>query len=80
MERDEDFRYLGAWVDGSGRDVGVGGAQSWRALGGLSGVWVSGVSPALGRRFFVAAVGSVLLCGCGCWTLSEKQEKSLNGT
>ena len=38
------------------------------------------MSLTLQRRFFVATIESILLYGCDSWTLSKKQEKSLNGT
>ena len=34
----------------------------------------------LKKKFFVATVESILLYGCETWTLTEADEKSLNGT
>ena len=34
----------------------------------------------LKRKFFVATVESILLYGCEAWSLTEADEKSLNGT
>ena len=34
----------------------------------------------LKKKFFIATVESILLYGCESWSLTEADEKSLNGT
>ena len=80
LEYKEDFKYLGSWVDESEKDIAIRKALAWKALNGMSKIWTSSMKPELKKRFFLATVESILLYGCESWTMTEAQEKSLNGT
>ena len=80
LEWVEDFKYLGAWVESSEKDINVRKALAWKALNGMSEIWKSSMQSELKIRFFIATIESILLYGCETWTLTETQEKSINGT
>ena len=74
-----DFKYLGAWVGATEKDVKVRKALAWRALNGMTSVWKSSLPRHIKISFFSATVESVLLYGCECWTLTQALQKSLDG-
>ena len=80
LEYKDDFKYLGSWVDSSEKDIAVRKALAWKALNGMTKIWTSDMKPDLKKRFFLSTVESILLYGCESWSLTETQEKSLNGT
>ena len=45
----------------------------------MNKLWKSSMSTDLKRRLFVATIESILLYGCESWTLTVKQERSLDG-
>ena len=75
----EDFKYLGSFVMNSARDIKIRKAKAWKALNGMTKVWKSDMSRLMKKRFFFAAVESVLLYGSETWTLTPAMEKSING-
>ena len=80
LERKNDFKYLGSWVDESTKDIAARKALAWRALNDMSKIWKSNMNQSLKKRFFVATVESILLYGCESWALTATTEKSLDGT
>ena len=80
LEWVDDFKYLGSWVESSEKDVNIRKALAWKALNGMANIWKSNMCKELKMRFFIATIESILLYGCETWTLTVKQEKSLNGT
>ena len=74
LENVEDFQYLGAWVDESGKDIEVRIAKGWGALNKMEKVWKSKLPRNLKLRFFRPTVESVLMYGAESWTL-EHQKK-----
>ena len=80
LEYAKDFKYLGSRVDSSSNDIGVRKAQAWKALNGMTRIWTSRVKPELKKRFFLSTVETILLYGCESWSMTEAQEKTLNGT
>ena len=80
LERKQDFKYLGSWVDKTEEDVKRRKALAWQALNGMHRVWDSKLSKELKTRFFQATVESILLYGCESWSLTVQLEKSLDGT
>ena len=76
---DQDFKYLGAWCDKS-RDIQTRKAQAWQALNKMVKIWKSDLANTLKLRFFRATVETILLYGCATWSLTEAEEKSLDGT
>ena len=51
----------------------------WTAIDRLSIIWKSDLIEKMKRRFFQAAVVSILLYGCTTWTLTKRLEKKLDG-
>ena len=80
LEWKDDFKYLGSWVDSSAKDIAVRKALAWKALNGMDQIWTSNMRTDLKKKFFIATVESILLYGCEAWSLTEANEKSLNGT
>ena len=80
LEYKDDFKYLGSWVDSSEKDMAVRKALAWKALNGMTKIWTSDMKPDLKKRFFLSTVESILLYGCESWSMTETQERSLNGT
>ena len=79
LEVVEDFQYLGAWIASTKHDIEIRRARTWKALRSMKKVWQSSMQDDLKRRLFVAAVESVLTYDCEAWTLSVKDEKTLDG-
>ena len=63
----------------SSENISVGKTRALRALNGMTRVWSSKTEPNLTNMFFITTVESFLLYGSESWTMSEMQEKSLNG-
>ena len=80
LEQKDDMKYLGSMVDSSEKDISIRKAQAWRALNNMSTIWNSNMDPEVKKKFFIAAIESILLYGCEAWTLTQSQEKSLDGT
>ena len=80
LEWVDDFKYLGSWVESSEKDVSIRKALAWKALNSMGNIWKSSMRRELKIKFFIATIESILLYGCETWTLTVKQEKSLNGT
>ena len=80
LERKEDFKYLGSWIDSTEKDIRIRKAQAWQALNRMRNIWESRMSRGLKIRFFLAAIESILLYGCESWTVTPQMERSLNGT
>ena len=74
-----DFKYLGAWVNSTERDLKVRKALAWRALNGMTSVWKSNLPRHIKISFFSATVESILLYGSDCWSLTQALQKSLDG-
>ena len=70
LEYKDDFKYLGAWVDQSAKDIAVRKALAWKALNGMQKIWASSMNTELKKRFFLATVESILLYGCETWSLT----------
>jgi hypothetical protein len=80
LEEINDFKYLGAWVQSSEKDLKTRKAAAWRACNRMQNIWRSkSLTRQLKERTFMATVESVLLYGCETWTLTPKLEKQLNG-
>ena len=71
LKRVEDFKYLGAWVDSSEKDVKIRKAQAWRTCHQMRNIWNSNLSRKLKIRLMITTVESVLLYGCETWTLTN---------
>ena len=73
----QNFKYLGAWMASSEKDLNVRKALAWKACHKLSKIWKSSLKIKI--RLFIATVESVLLYGSETWTLTKQMEKQLDG-
>ena len=80
LEKVEDFKYLGSWVDSTDKDIKIRKAQAWQALNKMNCMWNSNMRKETKVRFFIAAIESILLYGCESWIVIPKIECMLNGT
>ena len=76
----EDFKYLGSYIGSTEKDITVRKALAWRALHSLKKIWKSSASQELKRSLFRATVEAILLYGSETWTLTNKQQTSLDGS
>ena len=77
---EQDFKYLGSWVDSKDRDISVRKAAAWQALNKLGNIWKSDLDTSLKLQLFRATVESVLLYGSSTWPLTETEERRLDQT
>ena len=75
----DKFTYLGNRVLSTEKDINSRLTKAWTAIDMLSIIWKSDLSDKMKRRFFQAAVVSILLYGCTTWTLTKRLEKKLDG-
>ena len=75
----DKFTYLGSNVSSTEKDIDTRLTKAWTAIDRLSIIWESDLSDKIKRRFFQAAVVSILLYGCTIWTLTKRLEKKLDG-
>ena len=78
-KKEQDFKYLGAWVDTTIRDIKVRKALAWAALRKMDKIWNSSLNRSRKINLFKATVEYVLLYGCEAWTLNKKLNKLLDG-
>ena len=74
-----DFKYLGAWMSSSSKDIGVRKGQAWAACNKLKKIWSSGMRRTTKIRLFLSAVEPILMYGCETWTLTETLTQRLDG-
>ena len=75
----DKFTYLGSSVESTVKDIETRLTKAWTAINRLSIIWKSDLTDKMKRRFFQAAVASILLYGCTTWTLTKRLEKKLDG-
>ena len=75
----DKFTYLGSSVSSTEKDIDTRLTKAWTAIDRLSIIWKSNLTDKMKRRFFQAAVVSILLYGCTTRTLTKRQEKKLIG-
>ena len=81
LKQVDNFKYLGSWIQSSEKDMNIRIGQAWSALNKMMKVWKSNLKNHLNVGFFRATVGSVLLHGDECWTMTAgKMRNRLNGT
>ena len=75
----EDFKYLGAYMASTGKDVQVRIGQAWGAFAKIKSILLS-PKPTLSFkiRLFNAACISILLYGCESWVLTDAQTDKLD--
>ena len=79
LERLDDFKYLGAWIDNTEKDIKIRKALAWQACNKLTKIWKSTLPGKIKIKLLSATVESVLLYGSETWTLTNKLEKQLDG-
>ena len=79
LEEVNNFKYLGAWMVSTEKDIKYRKAAAWRACCKLSKIWKSSLPKSLKLRIFTATVESVLLYGCEAWTITAQIAKELDG-
>ena len=72
LEEVDDFQYLEAWADETGKDIEVRIAKGWGVLNKMETVWKSKLSRNLKVRFFQATVESVIIVRCGKLNIRKK--------
>ena len=58
LEKVEDFKYLGSWVDSTDKDIKISKAQAWQALNKMNCMWNSNMRKEIKVTFFLAAIES----------------------
>ena len=81
LEEVSNFKYLGAWMASTEKDIKMRKGASWRACScsKLTKIWKSTLPKQLKHRIFAATLESVLLYGCEAWTITNKVERDLDG-
>ena len=79
IKKVEEFKYLGAWMSASDKDIKIRKAQAWSVCHKLQKIWKSTLNKSLKIRIFLATVESVLLYGSETWTITKQVEKGLDG-
>ena len=74
----DKFTYLGSSVSSTEKDIDTRLTKVWTAIDRLSIIWKSDLTDKMKRRFFQAAVVSILLYGCTTWTLTKRLKKKLD--
>ena len=77
--KEQDFKYLGSWSE-KVREIYVRKALAWRSLHRLKPIWKSNLQREMKITLFRATTESILLYGCGTWSLTRQEEKALDGT
>ena len=75
----DKFTALGSSISSTEKDIDTRLAKAWTVNDSLSVIWKSDLTDKMKRRFFQAAVVSILLYGCTTWTLTKRIEKKLDG-
>ena len=79
LKRVDDFKYLGAWIDSSAKDLKIRKALAWRTCHQMRNIWKSTLSR-MKLRIMHTTVESVLLYGCETWNLTKTLLRQLDGT
>ena len=74
----DKFTYLEGSVSSTERDIDKRLTKAWTAIDKLSITSKSDLTDEMKRRFFQAAVVSILLYECTIWTLSKRMEKKFD--
>ena len=74
----DKFTYQGSSISSTETDINTQLTKAWTAINRLSVIWKSDLTDKMKRRFFQAAVISILLYGCTTWMLTKYLEKKLD--
>ena len=72
------FTYQGSSVSSTETGINTQLAKAWTAYNRLSVIRKSDLTDKINRKFFLAAVVSILLYECTTWTLTKRLEKKLD--
>ena len=75
----DKFTYIGSSFSSTEKDIDTRLTKAWTAIDKLSVIWKSDLTDKMKRSFFQAAFVSVLIYGCTTLTLTNRQEKKLDG-
>ena len=75
----DDYKYLGAWISSSKKDISTRIAIAWSTAHKLDPIWKSKLPNNTKIRLLTSTVESVLLYGCESWTLTTALTKRLDG-
>lgn len=75
----DDYKYLGAWISSSKKDISTRIAIAWSTAHKLDPIWKSKLPNNTKVRLLTSTVESVLLYGCESWTLNTALTKRLDG-
>ena len=75
----DKFTYRGSSVSSTETDIDTRLTKAWTANDRLSVIWKSELTDKMKRRFFQAAVVSILPYGCTTRTQTKRLEKKLDG-
>jgi hypothetical protein len=79
IKKVKDFKYLGAWIFSTEKDIEVRIGSSWGTVLSLKKIWKSSdVSEQTKIHLFRTLVEAVLLYGSETWTLTKGLEQRLN--
>jgi hypothetical protein len=80
LKQVDKFKYLGAWIQSSEKDMNIRIGQAWSALNKMEKVWKSNLQNHLKVGFFRATVESVMLYGAESWTMTSTMRDRLDGS
>ena len=75
--QEQDFNYLGSWVDSKERDISSRKAKAWQALNKMDNIWKSKLSRTIKLLLFLATVVAILLYGSETWSLTSRSNLGL---
>ena len=75
----DKFTYRGSSVSSTKKDIDTRLMKAWTAIDKPSIIWKSDLTNKMKRRFFQAAVVSILLYGCTTWMLTKQLKKKQDG-
>ena len=79
LQQVEDFKYLGAHLESSEKDMEIRIGQAWSAFWKLEKIWLNKHLPdKIKLNLFQAACISILLYGSETWLITEKMKNRLN--
>ena len=79
IEKVDNFKYLGACMENTEKDINVRKALVWNACHKLKKIWNSSLSHNIKVRLFTSTVESILLYASKTWTLTKNLERQLDG-
>ena len=75
----DKFTYIGSSVPSTEKDIDTWLTKAWTAIHRLLIIWKPDLTDKMKRRFFQAAVVSILLYGRTTWTITKQLKKKLDG-